>query len=161
MNEYKPGMQESLKVARLIHTAITLGLLSFGIVVLYLMMTGSASEIVDGADDSNDNVVYLAMGIAGPIFGTGFAFLIRAILGRAASEENAAGIAVVKHIMFIAVLEGGGLLGVVMSLVSGSPAGLAAAALPLVVLLATWPTRARFDPGYDPRDATAHWSNRE
>ena len=153
MNEPDPNVSTVLKSAQLLHAALTLGLITFGAVVLFLMLSGSDPMAAEESTSSRDNAAFDVLGIAAPIGATVIAFLIRVFLGRVASGMNASAIIMGRHIVFIAILEGGGLMGIVVSLISDSPAGLIAAALPLIALLATWPTRARFDPDHDPRIA--------
>ena len=143
-----------VRTAQLIHAAITLGLISFGAVVAFIMFSGAEASVTQGPNAAMENFPFKVVGIAVPLGGTAFALVIRGLIGRSAQGQNAAGGIMLRHIMFIAFLEGCGLLGVVVSLISNTPYGLIATVIPLIALLVTWPTRARFDPEYDPRTAT-------
>ena len=147
------------KTVQLIHTAIAAGLLSFGLVVLFMMFTGSQSSPDGGNTTAQGNMPFAVVGGVAPILATVFALIVRIIMGRSRASEliPRSTYLMWRHMFFLVILEAGGLFGVTMSLVSGSPAGLICAGVPLVFMIIMWPTRARFDPDYDARNETADW----
>ena len=153
MNNSDAQMTATVRTAQFIHAAITLGLLSFGAVVAFLMFTGTDVTNTQEITSNNESESLGALGIALQLGGLGLAFLIRGLMGRGAQGQNAAGILMIRHITFIVILEGTGITGIVIGLLTNDPYPLIATVIPLLALLFTWPTRARFDPDYDPREA--------
>ena len=132
---------DQLRFLRVIHAAITFGLITYGGVVLFFVLQGEQADPDLAAANSGD--IFKAFAVAGPIGGTVLAFVMRMFLRKTAPDaSDISKVAQVKmqHVIFIALLEGAGMIGLTMGLVTYSLIGLIASILPLLILIFTFPS---------------------